>query len=482
MAGRGCDFHIKDAKGRSSLHLAAARGRIDVLKYLWSKALDVEAEDVNGRTPLQLAAVNGHVDCVEFLLRKGAFPHTTDYVSLTPLHMAASRGHVDVLRVILDQEDSKMVLKANDLGLTPLGMAVMSGHTDCVTFLLDFDSEESSKECFYSPLHAACLSGRLSMVDLILKCCNRFNYANNPSKSTPLHCAAFSGNLDIVRKVLKVYSNEDALHYKDAHQNAPVSYVPSVCDNREEILKILEPKMDRAGKSQQDNDKQQKQPLKMTEELFASLNGSEQRRKVRYWSSLNLDDPSLLRSIGSFQNQDAIIKDLKKVKDLIRTLKVHEIYTHMHRDEQFQEDMRDSNVADTVELLRNDPSQYERYADTLKVGSVLRRMQVAHGELKGLGERNLVLDYALVKKAQSEVRAEDELKKKALVDRIEKMYEDIERLCRGHKIGLNDKEQMNVKETDTLSIPWKALLLRNIVISLIIGLVAYIIKQLNNSK
>lgn len=49
---RGADLDVKDSLGRSTLHLAAARGRQEIVEYLWSKAaVDLENEDVGTSVP-----------------------------------------------------------------------------------------------------------------------------------------------------------------------------------------------------------------------------------------------------------------------------------------------------------------------------------------------------------------------------------------------------------------------------------------------
>ena len=41
----GADVTAKDKKGISALHYAAGQGRLEVLQYLWSKGLDLDADD-----------------------------------------------------------------------------------------------------------------------------------------------------------------------------------------------------------------------------------------------------------------------------------------------------------------------------------------------------------------------------------------------------------------------------------------------------
>lgn len=476
LASKGCQLHVMDGKGRSTLHLAASRGRKDILEYLWSKAIDLEGEDDDGRTPLHLAAANGHVDCVVYLMKRGAFVDTIDKLSMNPLHMAASRGHLDVVRAITDNADLKIHSQVNDMGLTPLGMAVMLGHHTCASYLLQENKIENINGCYYSALHLACMSSDLAMVNLVLENADNINFSHNPSKSTPLHCAAYSGNFMILEKMLTVYSSKEDLHVTDDIGNTPADYVPPDCAERHAILKLLDQKMGIPAWERYElvqNDFQE-----INEKSFASLSASEQRRKVKHWGSLMLDDPSLVKIIANFREADNIFKGLEKLKILNRNLKVHYVYSHLRQDEVFQEDMRDPVVAKTVDMLRKDPSQYEVYANHVQIGSVLEKLRVAHGDLKCLGEEKLMLDHVLVNKTASEIRADNGSKEKVLLHQIDRIYEEIEAFCSEHP---NKREQNKIVQGQSI-FSWKSLLLRNIFITILITIAAYILGQFNIVK
>ena len=49
----------KDKKGISALHYAAGQGRLEVLQYLWSKGLDLDADDPGAAHSISLCSTAG---------------------------------------------------------------------------------------------------------------------------------------------------------------------------------------------------------------------------------------------------------------------------------------------------------------------------------------------------------------------------------------------------------------------------------------
>lgn len=81
---------------------AVLRGSIDDLSRLLAAGADINARNANGQTSLMLAAAAGRADVVEWLAARGAgLDHTAKY-GLSALMLAVVRGHVDVVRILKD--------------------------------------------------------------------------------------------------------------------------------------------------------------------------------------------------------------------------------------------------------------------------------------------------------------------------------------------------------------------------------------------
>ena len=81
----------------SSIHDAAEKGNIEVVKQHLAAGTDVDAKTEQGLTPLHVAAIEGHKEILKLLIAKGADVNAKDKRGRTPLVYA--RGETaDLLR------------------------------------------------------------------------------------------------------------------------------------------------------------------------------------------------------------------------------------------------------------------------------------------------------------------------------------------------------------------------------------------------
>ena len=121
------------------LHMAALRGRADVIALLLSRGCYVQpraGDSLYGATPLYLAAQNGNLEAVRLLLEAGADVNCfLRRMNVTPLFIASERGHKEVVRLLLRHGASPRVRNWN--GMTALGVAALAGNKHVVNFLIE---------------------------------------------------------------------------------------------------------------------------------------------------------------------------------------------------------------------------------------------------------------------------------------------------------------------------------------------------------
>ncbi len=59
----GADIGAKDKRGISALHYASCQGRLEVLQFLWSKGLELDADDPGAASLPTLAPQKTHLVC-----------------------------------------------------------------------------------------------------------------------------------------------------------------------------------------------------------------------------------------------------------------------------------------------------------------------------------------------------------------------------------------------------------------------------------
>ena len=87
--------------GETLLHLAAKKGRKEMVSFLLERKSAINAKDDHQQTALHLATKSRHGEVVSFLLEKRAHIEAKDDHEQTALHLAVAKGHREVAALLL---------------------------------------------------------------------------------------------------------------------------------------------------------------------------------------------------------------------------------------------------------------------------------------------------------------------------------------------------------------------------------------------
>ena len=102
---QGADINCRDSNFQTSLHLAAAQGDDEIVKWLVQEAdAQTDLKDYFGRKPLHIAVINGHLGVVQWLITKGNVDlNQLDGNKRTALYWSVKYRHVEVTQWLLGQ-------------------------------------------------------------------------------------------------------------------------------------------------------------------------------------------------------------------------------------------------------------------------------------------------------------------------------------------------------------------------------------------
>ena len=132
----GVDIDTLDPKdsNKTSCHIAAELGDMEMLKFLISRKCNIEAQDIAGLTPLFYAIKADNLEVVQFLISAGANKEHKEIVGRTPIYTAAFGSSLKMVKFLSDLGCD--INAASKLNRTALSKACYAGRTEMVEFLL----------------------------------------------------------------------------------------------------------------------------------------------------------------------------------------------------------------------------------------------------------------------------------------------------------------------------------------------------------
>jgi ankyrin repeat protein len=194
------DIHIDGEDGqdqlhRSVLHWACATGKKRLAEMLLTRPhgprANVNAREIRDKTSLHIAAAHDRSDIVEMLLSYGADVHARSDGGWQPLHTASERGSEQIVRILLEAGADVNAKLLN--GMTPLHLAAQGGHHAVVMYLLQRpDIKKAARDSFGStPFLRAAQHKRKAIVSLLAPS----NDVNRLSQDALGACGGFNATI-----------------------------------------------------------------------------------------------------------------------------------------------------------------------------------------------------------------------------------------------------------------------------------------------
>ncbi|XP_043466925.1 ankyrin-1-like [Leptopilina heterotoma] len=214
---KNLEKHVHDKR---LLHVAAARGHLQIVDLLIKNGAEINVVDIKGRTPFYIALLQNKVEVAEFLLENGARIDIRREDGRTTLHVAIKTQNIQIVERILKK--GTMVNVLDDMSrMKPIDVAASLKNIQLVELLLKYGAKmddsgefcEEQKKVYkrMTALHYAAKFGNLEMVKLLMS--NGFDKLDvkNFKDKTPLGVAISKHRLGIVKYLFESGSkiNED---------------------------------------------------------------------------------------------------------------------------------------------------------------------------------------------------------------------------------------------------------------------------------
>jgi ankyrin repeat protein len=197
---------------QTALHIAAAEGQDEMVKWLLAHEADPLAPDQNGKMPAEFAKMQGHTQTEKIIL---------DYIQLLKDEQAAM-GDIEALRKLLSKDGR---------GYTILHLAAQNAAIQIVADEITSNADVNAQTVNgFTPLHKAVKGGKIEICQLLLNAGAQVNAANIYN-NTPLYYAILYKNKEMVKLFLangadpsirSAWGNESAIDFANRTGDAEI--------------------------------------------------------------------------------------------------------------------------------------------------------------------------------------------------------------------------------------------------------------------
>ena len=124
-----------DDFGHSSLHFACKYGFIEIVQILLKAGALVNQCDKSGRSSLSIACIFGNTETVKLLIAAGAYVNEIDDHGTSTIGHASNIGHLEIVMILI-AAGAKVNTTAYD-GITPLHIASIRRHVEVIKVLIE---------------------------------------------------------------------------------------------------------------------------------------------------------------------------------------------------------------------------------------------------------------------------------------------------------------------------------------------------------
>ena len=184
--------------------------QIDVAEYLIAKGADVNAvQEQTGFRPLHGAVYARSAETAGRLIDRGAEINARSHQGISALDMAVIMNKPDIAAVLIAR--GAALNEINGQSRVPLTHASDLGRSEIVKNLLDAGADVEARDSMgQTALLAAAARGRSGVLDLLLQRGADASARDERTGRTPLHLACITGHLDIVERILVGGADADA--------------------------------------------------------------------------------------------------------------------------------------------------------------------------------------------------------------------------------------------------------------------------------